>query len=710
MAIPVVIETEVYQGKSSRSANFGMEFSAKLARTLSSTLYDYKIEACIREYATNVTDSHIDSGKRELAGKIHLPTEMEPWYEAEDFGLGMDEDTIYDIFTVFGKSTKEHDNSTSGQLGLGSKSFLCYAEQLTVTSVKDGIKAVVVCYKDRTGLPTADTKSITNTTEPNGTKVRVPVNTKDIRQWQLNGARVLGAFEVPHEVNTFGNYADEYLATKAICKRAREEKSVYVPANELGDFDHRDSRFVLMGDVLYAIPSWGDLVRCSKLKDVSTTMTTNGLYITHFDIGECDFAPSRETLSLDAQTFQKVSKRITSDIIKYYRKLMSDVGSEESSSWYLFYNKFKGSTVWDALRDYKLPFTKGYLLRYTGVTLDYRGNFDGQKIRFLDGYMKGVSGIVPAPNKKHPIVFSSGVEFLHQERLSRMKDVVLVFSENDKGLTKKKETMSAINELFPDSNTVLYCPTQETLAFATKWFGVPSERIVCGDKYVPVKEKKPRVKGGGRSAFGITEEFHTVAQVITQSGMEFVKVDLSEEGVYYADSNCVNVKGFDAEYGFNLTYRRNFDKIQGLGINKVIVANKTNSAKIKRNGVPSLEKHLESLVKRKATMMAKRRAYAYNTLHLSAKEKLVASKVKSFTKLKSYTGKVKEDSVADILLGVSDFGVHTLPQYQQEVNKVQELKEKICNEMREIKSKLPLWDCVSEKDFNYYLKLEKFIK
>ena len=78
MAIPVVIETEVYQGKSSRSANFGMEFSAKLARTLSATLYDYKIEACIREYSTNVTDSHNDSGKRGLAGKIHLPTVIEP--------------------------------------------------------------------------------------------------------------------------------------------------------------------------------------------------------------------------------------------------------------------------------------------------------------------------------------------------------------------------------------------------------------------------------------------------------------------------------------------------------------------------------------------------------------------------------------------------------------------------------------------------------
>ena len=120
MAIPVVIETEVYQGKSTRSANFGMEFSAKLARTLSTTLYNYKIEACIREYATNITDSHNDAGKEGLAGYIHLPTSLEPWYEAQDFGLGMTEDTIYTIFTIYGKSTKEGNNSTNGNRGFGS--------------------------------------------------------------------------------------------------------------------------------------------------------------------------------------------------------------------------------------------------------------------------------------------------------------------------------------------------------------------------------------------------------------------------------------------------------------------------------------------------------------------------------------------------------------------------------------------------------------
>jgi len=45
MAIPVQIENEVVIGKSSRSEECGIEFNSSLVKALSSTLYNYKIEA-----------------------------------------------------------------------------------------------------------------------------------------------------------------------------------------------------------------------------------------------------------------------------------------------------------------------------------------------------------------------------------------------------------------------------------------------------------------------------------------------------------------------------------------------------------------------------------------------------------------------------------------------------------------------------------------
>jgi hypothetical protein len=715
MAIPVTIETEIYQGKSSRSANFGMEFSAKLARTLSSTLYDYKIEACIREYATNVTDSHNDSGKRGVAGKIHLPTDMEPWYEAEDFGLGMSEDTIYSIFTVYGKSTKEEDNTTNGNLGYGSKSAFAVGDQFTVTSIKDGIKTVVVCYKDRTGLPTADTKSVTTTTtETNGTKIRVPVNPKDIRNWHECGARVLGAFETLHDVNTFGIFHNEYEATVKLCSRVRNETSVYLSSGEVGSFSHRDTRFVLMGDVLYSIPSWSSLVRCKSLTPISETMTNKGIYITHFPIGSVDFAPSRESLSLDEQTFKKVSGRVTRDIIKYYRDLMKEVGKEENSSWYLFYHKFKNTPVWQVLSEYQLPFTKGYKLYQTQPDrYSYRGNFDGSKILFLSGRMKDVCGIVPAVKKGGDTVFSVGVEFLHQERVARMRNVVLAYSEREGGLSKKKDTLSNIATSFGDSNAVLYCHTKEILEFATKWFGVPEERVVCGDSYVPVKVKKPRQKGSPRGGFGTYEDHHTAAKVITTSGMEFCKVDLSDENLFYVDGHNISARGLngDTHYlcGLDNAHKR-FDKWSTLGVNKIIIVNKNNWAKIKRNKVKSLSLHLEGLVKKRQKSMIKHKVLADTSIYVGDKEKLIIHKVKSYKMFDRYKNSVAQDGVVESLLKLSSFGVSSSPKFKQELEKVTNMKTSVYNELKGIKENLPLWDRVKEEDLEYYLKLEKFIK
>lgn len=715
MAVPVIIENEVYQGKSTRSANFGMEFSAKLAKTLSATLYSYKVEACIREYATNITDSHIDSGNKGLAGVVHLPTSLEPWYEAQDFGLGMTEDTIYSIFTVFGKSTKEHDNTTSGQLGLGSKSFLCYGDQITVTSVKDGIKTVVVCYKDRAGLPTADTKSVTNTEEGNGTKIRLPVNTKDINTWHLNGARVLGAFEVQHNVNTFGTYKDQFLATRKACAAARVNGSVYLDKHSVCNFDHRDSRFVLMGDVLYAIPSWNALVRATKLKDVSHSMTSDGLYITHLPIGSCDFAPSRESISLDTKTFNILSKRITGDVIKYYRKLMEDVGSTEASSWFLFYKKFFGTDVWEALREYELPFTAGSELRYTSPAhVNYRGVFVGNKIQFLakDFVLSGL--VPPASPRQKGYVFSPMAHYLHQERISRMENIILVTSKCGLELKKKKATLEAIAKAHPDSNTILYC-TSDMLDKTMGWFGLDSTSVVQGEDYAPVKVKKTRVKGEKLStSYGITEDFHTLATVITlNGGTTYDKVDLSEEGVYYVPKDSFLVKGADnVEYGFNTNYmsRRGMERIAPLGVKKLVVANLNNIGKIKRSGVPLLTEMLQSLIKKKTKVMIKQRAVERSGDIFGSKEKLILHKVKSVKPLNKYVAKTAKDTVAEALLSLSYFGIDNLSTYTDECRKMATLVSNVREDITNIRDKLPLWDVLHGDNFEYYLKLEKVIK
>lgn len=206
MAIPVKVENEVIIGKSSRSEECGLEMNASVVKAVTSTLYNYKKEAVVREYSTNITDSHNASGKTGAKGYVHVPTRINPVIEFRDYGLGMSEDDIYNIYTVLGKSTKRGDNTTNGSLGFGSKSYGTVCDQMVVTSVKDGVKTVVVCYKNRKGMLAADTKSISNTNEGNGTLVSIPVKIGEVRQWQEVAAKVLGAFKVPYNNNGFGDY------------------------------------------------------------------------------------------------------------------------------------------------------------------------------------------------------------------------------------------------------------------------------------------------------------------------------------------------------------------------------------------------------------------------------------------------------------------------------------------------------------------------
>ena len=210
-----------------------MEFNASVVKAVTSNLYDYKITAVCREYSTNITDIHNDSGKTGVAGYVHVPTKMNPVVKFIDEGCGMDEDDIYGTFTVLGKSTKRGDNTTNGSLGFGSKSYGTVSDSMTVTSVKNGVKTVVICYKDKHGMLAADTKSVTETDLPNGTTIEIPVEISKVSQWQREMALVLGAFKVPHNNNGFGEYDPLFEEMKSLCQECREKGSVLVQKDSL---------------------------------------------------------------------------------------------------------------------------------------------------------------------------------------------------------------------------------------------------------------------------------------------------------------------------------------------------------------------------------------------------------------------------------------------------------------------------------------------
>jgi len=721
MAVPVVPEFEVSVGKSKESQDFGFHFSAKLARTLAETLYDYKIEAVVREYSTNITDSHTDAGFPEREGYVHVPTKMDPNIKFQDFGVGMTKNTILKIYTVFGKSTKEHDNSTNGSLGYGSKSAFSVSEQFTVTSVKDGIKTIVVCYKDRTGLPKADVKSETHTTTQNGTTVEIPVKLSQIDEWQEACARVLGAFRVPHEVNTFGDYQNEYNEIKSLCEQVRSEGSLFVknPSYELKN--HRSKTMVLMGDVLYHLPNFKSLIAKTSIKSLVETFVSSGVYVTHFNIGDLDHAPSREAISYDPQTLLKVRSRVNSDIKKEYRKFSKELGSvDKNVSFYKFYKQYHNTPIWEMISGLTLPFTQGNTLR----RLDPKNRHDWgfKKVSFIHNnevYGK-IRGLVPS--EYSTTVFSHCVETFNQCRLLLISNPVIVYSELEKGVYKMKETLTTINEKF-DRHT-LYVDSKQKAENLHSWFGCGE--VICGDSYSPEKVKRTKGVSSVRGSYGIKEDYETVGTYVEiyddrsytkQTG----KVDLSEEGVYWAEQDYITIKGIvpKMENSFSVSYHNLSKMLKIVGGKKVIIKNNNNKGKIERSGVPSLQKSLVEVVKKHKPALTKHLVWQEHpiTSEFDEKERILLENNSLAKRLEERY--ITENNVPDAvekIKSLSSFNLYKTKLYQQQYGNKEKVINKLKDNVRTTMSKLPLADkfaSYSNSDmekFKYYLKLEKVIK
>jgi hypothetical protein len=721
MAVPVVPEFEVNVGKSKESQDFGFHFSAKLARTLAETLYDYKIEAVVREYSTNITDSHTDAGFPEKKGFVQVPTKINPNIKFQDFGVGMSKGTILKTYTVFGKSTKEHDNSTNGSLGYGSKSAFSISEQFTVTSVKDGIKTVVVCYKDRTGLPKADVKSETSTGSQNGTTVEIPVKLSQVNEWQEACARVLGAFRVPHEVNTFGDYQNEYDEIKSLCEQVRSEGSLFVnnPSYELTN--HRSKTMVLMGDVLYHLPNFKSLIAKTSIKSLVETFVSSGVYVAHFNIGDLDHAPSREAISYDPQTLLKVRRRVNSDIKKEYRKFSKELGSvDKSVSFYKFYKQYSNTPVWEMIEGLTLPFTQGNTLR----KLDPRNrhNWGFKKVSFIHNnevYGK-IRGLVPS--EYSTTVFSHCVETFNQCRLLLISNPVIVYSELEKGIYKMKETLTTIHEKF--DRHVLYVDSKQKAENLHNWFGCGE--VICGDNFSPEKTKRLKGTGNTRGSYGIKEDYETVGTYVEvyedgsyskQSG----KVDLTEDGVYWAEQDYLIVKGIvpKMENNFSASCKNLSKMLKIVSGKKVIIKNKNNKGKIERSGVPSLRKALADVVKKHKPMLIKHLVWQENpiTSEFDQKERILLENNYLAKRLeKRYIVGNKVPETVEKIKSLSSFNLYKTKRYQQQLGNKEKCINKLRDNVRATISKLPLADKFNTynsndiEKFKYYLKLEKVIK
>jgi hypothetical protein len=268
---------------------FKMRSSQKAFQILSS-LYSDKPLAIIRELGCNAMDSHIASGQPNRPFHIHAPNALEPWLTIEDYGTGISHENIYDIYAVYFASTKTNTNTQVGMLGLGSKSPFCYTDNFTITSKHLGVKRIYNAYFNAQGMPTISLASQENTNDENGVAIQIPIKSSD-----------------------FGNFnhaiwkAFRFFDTKPTIS-GHEVKWDNIKPNFEGSFwksfhGHSHGECIaIMGGVAYPIDIY-------KLDNKHYDIARKAGLVIHFNIGELDVTPSRESLMYHDWVIQTLNEK-----------------------------------------------------------------------------------------------------------------------------------------------------------------------------------------------------------------------------------------------------------------------------------------------------------------------------------------------------------------------------------------------------------------
>jgi hypothetical protein len=149
---------------------------------LLTNMYSDEELAVLREYSTNALDAHKQAGQTRPievtlpCGPYELPTEVRPrTLKIQDWGIGLSTEELAEVYSLYGKSTKDDSNDYNGMMGIGGKSGLVSTfGTFTITAVKDGTQTVVHVGRNEASEPVMDLVSVSETEEPNGVTIELP--------------------------------------------------------------------------------------------------------------------------------------------------------------------------------------------------------------------------------------------------------------------------------------------------------------------------------------------------------------------------------------------------------------------------------------------------------------------------------------------------------------------------------------------------------
>ena len=292
---------DVFTSGVTGTEQFKFSNSPIIFKILSDSLYSDKIGSIVRELASNARDAHIAAGKADVPFEISIPNSWnmfnstEGVFSVKDYGIGLSEEEIYNLYTVYGESNKRSSNDFVGGFGIGSKSPFAYTDTFTIISRYNGVETTYSAFINSDGFPSITKVFSQETEEGNGVEVSFRITKRDAHLFENAVDSQLFFFNPFPKINGNIPRINETLI------KVLEGTGWFV-----GKFTTYNTNggkvFALVGDIPYEIP----------MKNINECISgyRHTTYIT-FPIGSLDLSASREAIAFTEKSKDAIKKRIT---------------------------------------------------------------------------------------------------------------------------------------------------------------------------------------------------------------------------------------------------------------------------------------------------------------------------------------------------------------------------------------------------------------
>lgn len=322
-----------------QTEGFKIANTAHMMEILSKRLYSNPELAVCRELVCNAIDAHV-AASNPAPVEITLPDWTNDYrFVVKDYGTGLSEEAVMNLYTTYGASTKQSSNDFIGCLGIGSKSPFAVTEEFSVVSRYKGKATTYHCYKQK-GMPVCTKLSETYTDEHDGMTITVPFKEATSHTFNNYAKDFFYGVEKAKVKVTSPQPITFFEDTYNQLKYSNGNVTLYIGSTRY------DNDYVRMGQVCYKIPhSW---IRQS-------CVASNYNSLLDVPIGTFTIAASRENIEENSDNMNKFLQIVT-DLRQHYFEEYLEPTLKKAKTFYTYNKLIRQCALFDFMEDIKGKF------------------------------------------------------------------------------------------------------------------------------------------------------------------------------------------------------------------------------------------------------------------------------------------------------------------------------------------------------------------